>query len=158
MIMKELRFQKLTRLMALLTFCLFAVCVLLVLLSGADVYRQLAEDGETQYARRTAVQYLTTRVRQAQFPEIGEFSGLDTLEIRETLDGRSYLTRIYCYEGFLRELFTPEEGPFLPGDGEKLLKAEALSLSAEDGLLILRITLPEGSTQTLYLRQKGDAP
>lgn len=157
--MKELTFQKLTRLMTLLTFAVFAVCVLLVLLSGADVYRRLTEEGESQYARRTAAQYITTRIRQAGSVQVGEFSGLDALEFRETLNGRSYLTRVYCYDGFLRELFTPEDGQFLAEDGETLLNVEALSLSVEDGLLCVQITLPEGSTQTLYLQQrKGDAP
>jgi len=35
---------------------------------------------------------------------------------------------------------------------------EDLSLSAEGGLLLVEITLPDGRTQTLYLRQKGDLP
>ena len=156
--MKEQTFHKLTRLMALLTFAVFAVCVLLVLLSGADVYRRLAEDGQSQYARRTAAQYITTRIRQGESVENGEFSGLDTLQFRETLNRRSYITRIYCYDGALRELFTSEDGQFLPEDGEKLLDLEALSLSAEDGLLTVQITLPDGSIQTLYLQQKGDRP
>ena len=158
MIMKERKFQKLTRLMALLTFVVFAVCVLLVLLSGADVYRRLTVTGEAQYARRTAAQYITTRIRQAASVEVSEFSGLDTLQFRETVDGRDYLTRVYCHDGFLWELFTSEDGQFLPEDGEKLLKAEALSLSLEDGLLQIAITLPDGSTQILLLQQKGDAP
>ena len=156
--MKEQRFQNLTRLMTLLTCAVFAVCVLLVLLSGADVYRHLTEEGEDQYARRTAAQYITTRIRQADAVEISCFAGLDTLQFRETVNGRSYITRIYCYDGSLRELFTPAEGQFLPEDGEKLLNMEDLSLSAEGGLLLVEITLPDGRTQTLYLRQKGDLP
>ena len=156
--MKERKFHNLTRLMALLTFAVFAVCVLLVLLSGADVYRRLTEEGENQYALRTAAQYITTRVRQAEAVEIGTFDGLDTLQFRETVDGREYLTRIYCYDGALRELFTADGGQFLPEDGETLLNAQALSLSLENGLLRVEITLPEGSTQTLLLQQKGDAP
>ena len=158
MIMKELRFQKLTQIMALLTFCIFAVCILLVLLSGADVYRLLAVDGQAQYARRTAAQYITTRIRQGESIKIGEFSELDTLEFPETLNGHTYITRIYCYDGALRELFTPEDGQFLPEDGEKLFNANALSLFSEKGLLRVEITLPDGSMQTLYLQQKGDAP
>ena len=151
MIMKELRSNKITQLMALLTFAVFAVCVLLVLLSGADVYQRLTAEGENQYARRTAAQYLTTRVRQAEDVTVGDFAGLDALEFRETVNGRGYITRVYCYEGDLRELFTPAEGNFLPEDGEKLLQAEDLSLSLEENLLQVQITLPDGSVQTLQL-------
>ena len=156
MIMKELRSNKITQLMALLTFAVFAICVLLVLLSGADVYQRLAGEGESQYARRTAVQYLTTRVRQGESVSVGDFGGLDALEFRETVNGRSYITRIYCYNGDLMELFTPEEGNFLPEDGEKLLKADDLSLNLEGGLLNVEITLPDGSVQTLQLALKAD--
>lgn len=156
--MKELRSNKITQLMALLTFSVFAVCVLLVLLSGADVYQRLTKEGECQYDRRTAAQYLTTRVRQGETVTVGEFSGLDTLEFRETVNGQRYITRVYCYNGYLRELFTMEDGSFLPEEGEKLLKAEDLSLSAENGLLTAQITLPDGSVRTLLLSLKGDAP
>lgn len=150
--MKQQGFPKLTRLIVFLTFALFAVCVLLVLLSGADVYRRLTETGEARYARRTAVQYITTRVRQGQATEVGSFGGNDALIFRETVNGKHYLTRVYCHEGSLRELFTPETGDFSPAEGEILLPVEELALSVEGNLLTARITLPGGDVQTVLLR------
>lgn len=52
-------------LIALLLFGVFAVCVLGVLLTGADAYRRLTERDKDAYNRRTYVQYMATRVRQA---------------------------------------------------------------------------------------------
>lgn len=161
--MKEQKFQKLTGLMALLTFAVFALCVLLVLLSGADVYQRLAEDGERLYDCRTAAQYITTRIRQADTAgavAVEDFEGETALVLRETVEGRTYLTRIYCCEGYLRELFTGEAGAFSPEDGEKLLEAADFAVSRDGQQITAQITLPDGSTRnlTLLLRSEEAMP
>lgn len=159
--MKEQKFHKLTGLMALLTFAVFTLCLLLVLLSGAKVYRRLAADGARQYTCRTAAQYLTTRVRQADSLQVENFAGTDALVFPETVNGRAYLTRVYCYDGNLRELFTAREGTFSPEDGEILFPAQALSLTLEKDCLQVVITLPDEKQQSLILylpAGKGDAP
>ena len=159
--MKERQFHTLTDLMALLTFALFGTCVLLVLLSGAKIYRQLAEDGQQQYARRTAAGYLTTRVRQADSVSVADFGTTQALVFPETVDGRTYLTRVYCYEGSLRELFTAQSGSFSPEDGEILFPAQSLSLTMDADCLQAVITLPDGTQipLTWYLHPgKGALP
>ena len=50
---------------ALLLFGIFAACVLSVLLSGAGAYRRLTQRDLTAYDRRTGLQYIAARVRQA---------------------------------------------------------------------------------------------
>lgn len=154
---KEPRKSKITDLMSLLVFGVFAVCVLAVLLTGADVYKGLVDRGAEDYDRRTAAQYITTRVRQADAAgsvSVEDFGGQSALVLREEINGKTYLTRVYCYDGFIRELFTAENGSFSPEDGEKLLEAEQLSFSLDGDLLSAQITLPGGTAQTisLYLR------
>ena len=149
--MKEQKFQRLTGLMALLVFAVLAFCVMLVLLSGADVYQRLTEEGESQYQRRTAAQYITTRVRQAESVRVEDFGGEEALVFPETVNGRVYLTRVYCYDGYLRELFTAESGTFQPQDGEKLMEAADLEASLSGSALSVRITLPDGSCRDLTL-------
>ena len=80
---------KITEVLALLTLVVFAVCVLLVLLVGASVYRNLVDMGETAYTHRTVVGYLTTRVRQAEKVEIVVFQDYQTLLLQETVDGNT---------------------------------------------------------------------
>ena len=46
--MKEKR-TKMTDLLALLVFAMFAVCVMAVLLTGAKVYRNVVDRGEAQF-------------------------------------------------------------------------------------------------------------
>lgn len=136
--MKE-KTSKLTDLLALLLLAVFAVCVLFVLLTGAKVYRNLVRSGGTRFERRTAVQYVTTRVRQAESVSVAEFEGCDALVIPEEIGGKTYLTRVYVYDGYIRELFCAETANLSPEDGEKILPAESLEFDVEDGILSVSI-------------------
>ena len=117
-------------LLSLLLLLVFAVCVLSVLLTGADTYQTLTRRDQDSYDRRTAAQYLATRVRQADRADgiaVADFQGCDALELTETIDGTPYITRVYCYDGYLRELFSAAEAQMTPADGEKVLEAQALT-------------------------------
>lgn len=142
----EKRASRITGFLVLVVFALFALCLLLVLLTGAGSYEALVNRGETTWETRTAAQYLTTRVRQGDTDggiALEEFGGHSALVLRQKIDGESYLTRIYCYEGYLRELFTAENGSFSPEDGEKLLEMESLSFAWEGSVLSARF-VPAG--------------
>jgi hypothetical protein len=127
--------SRMTQVLALLTLTVFALCLLLVLLSGASCYRNLVDRGEESYGRRTAVQYLTTRVRQAQRVEIGDFEGCESLILEETVEDEYYTTKVYCYEGWLRELYTVPGAKLPPNAGTAVLEAENMELSREGSLL-----------------------
>ena len=145
---------KLTDLMGFLTFALFVVCLLLVLLTGGKVYRNLVERDEEAFAARTAWQYLTNRVRQAETICLEDFGGCQALVIPEEAEGRACVTRIYCHDGWLRELFTAEGGTFAPEEGEQILPLQGLSFAWEDSLLQARVLLAEDDELelTLYIR------
>ena len=44
-------------------------------------------------------------------------------------DGTGYITRVYCYDGYLMELFTAADTLLLPESGKKILEMGELSLS-----------------------------
>lgn len=151
------RKTKIGSLLTLLLFAVFAVCVLAVLLTGADAYRHIVRRGQSGYDGRTAAQYLTTRVRQADTSEgirTESFDGLDTLVLTEEIDGQRYETRIYCHDGYLRELFAAADSGLAPEDGEKVLPLESLMLSFSDGELQAELT-ENGRTQRLLLSQRS---
>lgn len=127
--------SKFTDLLALLVFAVFALCVLLVLLTGAKTYRALVQQGGERYAARTAAQYVSTRIRQASQVQVEDFQGCPALALGEIIDEECYVTYIYCYEGFLRELFCAESADLSPEDGEKVLEAEKLTFTLEGDLL-----------------------
>ena len=146
--------RKADSLLVLLLFAVFAVCVLSVLLTGADVYRSLAARDQTGYERRTAGQYLITRLHQSDCAgavTVEQFHGVDALVITEQYGGEAYQTRIYCHDGYLRELFTAAGADFLPSDGEKILKASGLTLQLEGRLLTAELKDASGQTQHLTL-------
>lgn len=136
--MKE-KTSKITDLLALVVFTVFATAVLLVLLTGAKVYRKLVHSGSEHYEARTAVQYVATRVRQAERVTVEDFGGCNALVASEEIGGEIYLTRVYCHDGYIRELFCAENAALSPEDGEKVMESESLSFSLENGVLTARI-------------------
>ncbi len=142
----------------LFLFALFAISSVFVLLCGARIYKSMvARDGES-YERRTVSQYVATRLRQSDRDGayyIGDFGSLapaaegDTLFYLEEIDGEEYLTRIYCHEGYLCELFSTADGGFTKGDGEKVIPVSSLSFRNENGLIVADIVFSDGSKGSL---------
>ena len=156
--MRREKDHSLNGLLALLLFGIFAACVLSVLLMGADAYQRLTERDRESYESRTVAQYIATRVRQADRSggvSVGAFGGSDALELWEPIDGEAYVTRVYCHDGWLRELFAAEEDPFAPEDGEKILPALGLELRDEGELLRLELTDSDGQVIALTLCPRG---
>lgn len=148
--------------LVLLLFGVFTVCILIVLLTGADIYQRLSVRDQLSYDQRTAAQYLTTRVRQADRlgdVSIRRFEGQDALVFTEVIEGDAYETLVYCYDGYLRELFVAADGGFLPEDGEKVLAAQGLTIRQDGQLLDVELTSPSGELQvlSLYLRSRKGA-
>jgi hypothetical protein len=140
-------------LLVLLLFGVFAACILSVLLTGADAYQKLTERDRTSYDQRTAVLYLATKVRQGDLQGsvwVEDFQGRDALVLAQQAEGETYLTRIYCEDGYLRELFSAQSAQMSPEDGEKIFQADALQLSLDGGVLRARL-LSQDSWQTVIL-------
>ena len=137
---------------ALLIFTVFALCILAVLLGGAQSYQRLTQRNRLTYDSRTCSQYLSTRMRQtsgAEAVSVAPFGDVDALVIRQQIGMDVYLTRVYCYDGWLMELFTGDTGGFSPEDGEKILPARQMTPSLEDGLLQIQLTDGNGQTRQL---------
>lgn len=146
--------RKTDALVVLLLFGVFAVCVLSVLLTGADAYQRLSERDRLSYDQRTVTQYLSTRVRQADRlggVEAGSFGSCSALVLQEEYDGVVYETWVYCYDGYIRELFAEEGSNFLPEDGEKILPAQDLLVEQEESTLVLRVMTENEVWQELRL-------
>lgn len=154
----RLKRQSISGLAALLIFGVFAVGILSVLLGGAGAYRRLTERDRLSYDSRTCAQYVATRVRQSGTPDsvrVEDFGGVDALVLAQEYDGVEYLTRVYCHDGWLKELFTEAEGEFAPEDGEKILQARQMELSCRDGLLSVELTDGNGTAMEFHLALRG---
>ena len=158
MIMKNESKTKMISLMALLIFGAFALCVLLVLLTGADIYKKITEREEKSFDARTVPQYISTRFRQGDnigAIAVNDFGGVDALEIIQQINGKDYITRVYCFEGYLCELFANAEGDFSPEDGGQLLPLKALKMEMKAGRFTADITYSDGETNQLILYHRS---
>ena len=146
-------------LLALLLLGLFAVCILLVLLSGTEIYRDLTERSRTGYEERTAAQYLATRLRQgdaAHSVRVEDFGGTDALVLSQELEGILYETRVYCSGGYLRELFARAETPCEPEDGEAVVPMEAMALTMDGSLLQAELQFSDSRVRRVMLALRSE--
>lgn len=138
---------------ALLLFGVFAACVLTVLLTGADAYaRMIKRDGVT-YDRRTCIQYVATRIRQADTAggvSLEVFGGVKALVLKDWQD-ENYITRVYYHDGYLMELYSEADLDLSPEDGERIMACDWMRLSLVDGLLTVDLLDPQGEVTTLRL-------
>ena len=122
------------RILPFVLFTVFALCIMAVLCSGAHSYRALTHRDQASYHRRTCVQYLSTRVRQATGANaisLTRFGEGDALAITQEVDGAQYTTLVYCSGGWLRELFTDDISSCSPQSGEPVMELSALSAHRE---------------------------
>ena len=136
---------------ALLLFGVFAACVLAVLLTGADAYRRLTERDQAAYDRRTCVPYLAPRVRQSDTAggiSVAPFGDTTALVLGEG----DFVTRIYCYDGYLMELYcAADDTDLTPQDGEQVMAADSLDLYLEEGLLRIMVVDPDYQYDSMVL-------
>ena len=154
--------KSLSGVLVLLVFAVFMVSVLLVLLSGADTVQKLTRRDQRTYQHRTAVQYLTTRVRQSDISgavAVTEKDGISTLVLTEEIEGCAYETRVYCYDGYLREMFCVKGAALPPTFGEQILPMEDLELDFDGKTITATLSMTDGSQEymTLHLRSQGGA-
>ena len=146
------RETNLPRLFVLLLIAVLAASILCVLYAGTGLAGALTANERNSGISRTAGQYITVRLGQAENNSVavGKLNGIPALEFSENIDGTVYLTRIYCYEGYLRELFCAADQAMEPDAGEKLMPMEQFIPSAENGLLTIRLTVEGRDERILY--------
>jgi len=133
-------------LLPLLVLSLFALCAVAVLLSGADAYRSLSQRDDASYTQRTAAGYISTKIHQTAQKElitVESFGDGSCLCLPSTYSNEKYITRLYCFDGKLCELFTLADILLTPQDGEVIVALDNFSCTQSDGLLTLRLASGE---------------
>lgn len=157
----------------LLLFAVFAGCILIVLLFGTSAYEKLVERDQAAYDQRTGVQYLAAKIRHSDSADhiyVGSFSDRTSVDADEIntlylqFDGEDgevpgFYTKIYYYDGYIREVLCAEEGGLLPEDGSEILAAEGLQISKDGNLISFTVTNENGteSSMNIALRSGGNA-
>lgn len=121
----------------------FALSATMLVLMGVRFYRAQAQQADAVGEYRILSSYLRSMTRamdESGVVSTDHLDGIDVLTMKETYDGWEYLTRIYVWDGRLREWFSDASYPFDPAQGEEICEAKDLQLQMEDGLLRVRVT------------------
>lgn len=143
-------------LFTLALFCVFAVCALMVVVMGADVYSKSVDDMQQNFDARTSLSYISTKLRQGDSASYATAvqqmaDGTQALVLEQNIDGVGYRTWIYSYDGQLREIFTLAELLPAPDEGQPIMELPSLTIQQHPtGLLELTTQDTTGQQSQLF--------
>lgn len=141
----------------LFTFALvgvFAILAMLLAVIGINAYQSVIDRTQLINETRASVSYVTNKIRSGDIAErvhVREYDGGDMLIIgQESLD-ETYETRIYLYDGTLREqLYDSYDEEFYPEDGEVLIDVMDFAVEwINENLVGMKITTMDGRTHSV---------
>lgn len=141
-------------LVCLLLYGLFALLSLLLVLIGAHVYKGITDGAETRSGWRASLAYVANKVRAADSAgavRLEEQDGLPVLVLSPSGEAARYETRIYYYDGVLRELLQRTGGAFSPDKGEPVAVLEGFALRQETPDLLVLEASNGGETHTMHI-------
>jgi hypothetical protein len=116
------------------------------------MYRNTVDHSTANNEDRVLGAYVRSMIRAEDTSgamEIGEYNGVKTLAMREDLDGETYVTWLYCYDGNMYEWFTSDDGDFRPESGTAICPAQSFEPRLENGLLTVDMTNAKGVRETV---------
>ena len=134
---------------------LFAVMSTLMVLLGAQMYRNTVDHATRNNEDRVLSAYVRSMVRAqdaADAVNIVDHDGVHTLELMETLDDdEGYVTMLYCHDGYLYEWYTGVGHDFTPESGTAICPALSFEPRLEGGLLTVDMTDGKGEPETVQV-------
>lgn len=153
--MKQERGHVIDLLFTLALFCVFAASSFLVVLMGANIYKQTVTQMTQNYNTRTSLSYLAEKIRQNDITDgirIGEVEGATALILEQKVGESTYQTWIYSSGGELREVMVAQGTKVKAADGQPIMELADLQVDrSPEGLLSLTTIDPDGTVSTLKL-------
>ena len=145
--LKAVKRRKTDTVFVLIIFSIFAISVLMVLMLGASIYKNMTDISRDGQEDRMVLSYIWTKVKNnddAGSVYVGDFDGIPALCFDQIYGETLYQTSIYHYDGWVYELFREKGLDLYPEDGENILKIGALTFEElEYGMI--RASTGEGS-------------
>ena len=116
---------------------IFAIFSTIMVVMGAKAYRGMVEKADVHNSIRVASSYIRTMLRsndEAGVLRVEDVDGVQTITMENDY-GDIYVTRIYIYDGKLREWFALADIPFEPANGETVCSLDTMQAELKDGLL-----------------------
>ena len=145
----------------LLIFTVFMVTSLLTVMIGANVYRKVVGETESNNALRASFSYIANKVRAADANggvRIEQTDDGPVLCLETDFGGEIFHTYIYHHDGSLREYIAYPEDPFDPQYGDIILEIESFSMEQAGELLTFSASEEDGGKQSLKLRLRSSTP
>ena len=121
---------------------LFAVMSTLMVLLGAQMYRNTVDRAAMNNEDRVLGAYVRSMVRAedaAESVKIESYDGVTTLALHEKYGDDEYVTWLYQYDGQLYEQFTGWGHDFAPASGTAICPATGFEPEIDGGLLTVRM-------------------
>lgn len=138
----------------LLLFLLFAAAALAVVSAGAGAYRSAAAGLQETFSVRTALSYVTQKVRHADQSGLVQLVSLEdctALRLENSGQQAGYCTYLYYFDGALRELTCAETADAQLSAGQEIAQLDSASFQAlGDGLYRFTVGLDGKTRQVLF--------
>ena len=139
---------------------LFALMSTLMVLLGAQMYRATVARSTANNESRVLSAYVRSMVRAEDGDRALSVERPDgetvALAMREDIEGRQYVTWLYCHEGSLYELFTEAAYSFDPEAGTPICPAADFDPAIDNGLLTVRMLDGAGKAREVRVALHGD--
>jgi hypothetical protein len=136
-------------------FSLFAISSVVLILFGADIYKKTVSSMDSNYASRTSVAYITEKIRQSDIYDsiyIDNSLGYERLMMTQEINGLTYATSLYEYDGYLYELFSRTDIELPIDAGQQVIAIENLDFNfITDSLLSISYTDESKTPETIYV-------
>ena len=155
MIKSETKKHSMDVFFVLCIFLAFAMSLTGLLVVGARTYQRISENTKDNYELRTSLLYISNKIKAFNENGMickGEFNSEDALFLEENIEGISYTTKIYAYEGQLYELFAETNNDLDAVSGTKITDAAALEVTEiKDNLLKITVESPKGKKTSVLM-------
>ena len=150
-------------LFSLTLFLSFTGLGIILILTGAKVYQRCSGQLEGNYTIRTALAYVTEKIRQgdeAGAVTLSRIGTIPALVLAQEIEEETYLTYIYEDEGYLKELFINSDSQASPDMGTALLEISGFIIEpVKGGIFRCSVSDVSGRTATslisLHSPQEG---
>lgn len=141
-------------LFSLLLLLVFTLFTLLLSGTGAHIYRNSAQNLDENYTSRTAIAYISEKVRQHNSTDaifLSDIQEQPALVLRKTIEEEPFLTYIYYHDNALYELFVHEDTVPRLQSGSRIVELQQLTLTEENHILTVTAVSKEGNTMSMLL-------
>ena len=137
---------------------LFAVMSTLMVLLGAQMYRNTVDHTDRNNEDRVLDAYVRSMIRAGDVAgsvKIENHDGIKALAMYDDEDGDEYVTWLYCYDDHLYEQYTSRNDDFVAASGTAICPAKAFAPRLDGELLTVQLMDETGELSAVQVALHG---